>query len=105
MLFDGAFAGLVGFRDTDSMNRKTEIGYWLSEPIITRARDEGCTGVDCIAFEELGMNRGPDSSAVASPSRSLPHRLAFSLRVNERRVVPDAALGLEVYRLLKQGMS
>src|SRR5574344_1705724 len=32
MLFDGAFAGLVGFRDTDRMNRKTEIGYWLSEP-------------------------------------------------------------------------
>ncbi len=25
------FVGLIGFKDTDKQNKKTEIGYWLSE--------------------------------------------------------------------------
>ena len=25
------FVGLIGFKDTDVLNKKTEIGYWLSE--------------------------------------------------------------------------
>jgi len=29
--FDGKFVGLIGFKDTDKANKKTEIGYWLSE--------------------------------------------------------------------------
>ncbi|MDD2299025.1 MAG: GNAT family N-acetyltransferase, partial [Fermentimonas sp.] len=29
--YNGQFAGIVGFKDTDKANKKTEIGYWLSE--------------------------------------------------------------------------
>ena len=29
ILFEGVFCGLVGFVFTDTVNRKTEIGYWL----------------------------------------------------------------------------
>ena len=29
--FNEEFAGLIGFKDTDWVNRKTELGYWLAE--------------------------------------------------------------------------
>lgn len=40
--YEGLFAGLIGYKSTDSANRKTEIGYWISERfqgkgIITRS--------------------------------------------------------------------
>ena len=52
------FIGLIGFKDTDNLNRKTEMGYWLSERyqkqgIVTRCVDKLCQ----FAFNELNMNR------------------------------------------------
>ena len=41
------FVGLIGFKETDKTNKKTKIGYWLSEKyqkqeIITRSEDRLC---------------------------------------------------------------
>lgn len=30
ILYKNKFVGLIGFKDTDTNNKKTEIGYWLS---------------------------------------------------------------------------
>src|SRR5690606_16567243 len=43
----GKFVGLIGFKDTDHHNQKTEIGYWLSEVyqkqgIITKSVEKLC---------------------------------------------------------------
>ena len=56
--YNGQFAGIVGFKDTDKANKKTEIGYWLSEKfqkkgIMTKSVDTLCN----FAFKILNINR------------------------------------------------
>lgn len=107
VLHEGAFAGLVGFRDTDRSNRKTEIGYWLSEPfqhkgLVTKA----VQALISLAFGELDMNRVQIRCAVGNtPSRRIPLRLGFQFEGVERagELFPDGGFrDLEVYSLLKQ---
>ncbi|NLE31732.1 MAG: GNAT family N-acetyltransferase [Bacteroidales bacterium] len=106
VLYEGEFAGLVGFRDTDRANRKTEIGYWLSESyqhkgIVTKAVQTLIT----FAFEAMSMNRVQIRCAVGNaPSRRIPIRLGFQLEGVERagELFPDGRFrDLEVYSLLK----
>ena len=110
ILYEGAFAGLVGFRDTDRANRKTEIGYWLSESfqhkgIVTQAVQSLLT----FAFGELAMNRVQIRCAVGNaPSRSIPLRLGFQFEGVERagELFPDGQyLDLEVYGMLKDELN
>lgn len=83
---EGCFAGLIGFKETDRGNRKTEIGYWLSEAyqklgIITRCVEKLCN----FAFNELEMNRIQIRCAIENtPSRKIPERLGFHLEGIER---------------------
>jgi ribosomal-protein-serine acetyltransferase len=83
---EGRFAGLIGFKETDRGNRKTEIGYWLSKPyqkqgIITQSVERLCD----FAFNELKMNRIQIRCAVENiPSRKIPERLGFHLEGIER---------------------
>ena len=56
--FDKKFAGIIGFKDTDKINKKTEIGYWLSEPfqkkgIIT----ESLKKLMDYVFKKMDINR------------------------------------------------
>jgi ribosomal-protein-serine acetyltransferase len=80
------FAGLVGFKDTDRVNKKTEIGYWLSRDfpgrgIMTRSVRTLCD----FAFRELDINRIQIKCAVANTaSRNIPQRLGFQLEGIER---------------------
>lgn len=83
---EGAFAGLIGFKDTDKLNRKTEIGYWLSEfyqkqGIITKSVAKLCD----FAFNEQGINRVQIKCAVGNnPSKNIPRRLGFTMEGIER---------------------
>ena len=104
---NGCFAGLIGFRDTDRLNRKTEIGYWLSENcqgqgIVTQSVARLCG----YAFEELGMNRIQICCAVGNvPSRNVPLRLGFTFERIEREgemIGNGIFRDLEVYSLLKE---
>lgn len=100
------FIGLIGFKSTDKESRKTEIGYWLSQPyqgkgIMTRA-------VDCLcnyAFEELEMNRVQIKCAVGNtPSSNIPKRLVFQREGVERAGELFAGgefVDIEIYSLLK----
>jgi len=103
--YKGAFAGLIGFKDSDYDNEKTEIGYWLSEAfqhkgIVTLA----CQKLIEFAFDELQMNRIQIKAAEGNAkSRSIPERLGFHLEGIERcgEKHANGYFDLCVYSLLK----
>jgi ribosomal-protein-serine acetyltransferase len=81
-----AFIGIIGFKDTDRTNRKTEIGYWISKDfqkqgIVTKAVQRLCE----LAFDDLNINRIQIKCAVKNhPSINIPKRLGFLLEGIER---------------------
>ncbi len=82
----GEFVGLIGFKDTDKQNKKTEIGYWLSEKyqkqgIVTKSVDKLCD----FAFNKLGLNRIQIKCAVENiSSKNIPKKLGFQFEGIER---------------------
>jgi len=106
ILHEGCFAGVIGFKDTDRLNQRTEIGYWLAEEmqgkgIVTQSVKKMCH----FAFEELGINRIQIKCAVGNfPSKKVPRRLNFHLEGIERDgelLAGGQFTNLEVYSLLK----
>jgi ribosomal-protein-serine acetyltransferase len=100
------FAGLIGFKDSDRLNKKTEIGYWLSEGfqkqgIVTKAVEKLCE----YAFNELDMNRVQIKCAVGNvPSKNVPKRMGFKLEGIERQgelLSGNIFTDLEIYSKLK----
>lgn len=103
----GKFVGLIGFKDTDHHNQKTEIGYWLSEAyqkqgIITKSVEKLCD----FAFNNQGINRIQIKCAVDNkPSRNIPRRLGFNFEGIERQgelLTGGKFTDLEVYSKLKE---
>ena len=80
------FAGLAGFKGTDRINRKSEIGYWLKEEFQNRGiMTEAVHALIKFGFSELGLNRiqikcAPDNIK----SNKIPQRLGFTLEGVER---------------------
>jgi ribosomal-protein-serine acetyltransferase len=83
---NGRMAGLLGLKDIDRANRKTEIGYWLSRDFLGRGIMTRSVSTLCdFAFRELDINRIQIKCAVTnSASRNIPHRLGFQLEGIER---------------------
>ena len=103
---DGKFAGLIGFKDTDRTNRKTEIGYWLSgeyqgRGVMTKSVKRLCE----FAFRELNINRIQIKCAVGnSSSIAIPERIGFKPEGIERDgelLTGGTFTDLCVYSLLK----
>jgi len=101
-----AFVGLIGFKDTDRINKKTEFGYWLSEEyqgqgIITKSVAKLCD----FAFNELSINRIQIKCAVENKASSnVPKRLGFRFEGTERQgelLTGNVFTDLEVYSKLK----
>ena len=73
------FAGIVGLKDTDLENKKTEIGYWLSSSF----QHKGIITLSCKAlikyiFEELKLNRIQLKAATCNiKSQRVAQRLGF----------------------------
>lgn len=84
--FGNKLVGLIGFKDTDYDNRKTEIGYWLSEKyqhkgIVTRA----ARAMIDYAFDQLKLNRIQLKAATGNfKSQRVAERLGFTLEGTER---------------------
>jgi len=100
------FAGIIGFKDTDKVNKKTEIGYWLSEKyqrlgIIIRS----IKILLKYTFEEKEINRVQIKCAVKNEkSNKIPKRLGFKFEGIERDgelLSNNCFTDLEVYSLLK----
>ncbi|MBG0783098.1 MAG: GNAT family N-acetyltransferase [Bacteroidales bacterium] len=107
MQYKDEFAGLIGFSRTDWANRKTEIGYWLSEPfqhkgIVT----ESVKILVKFAFEKLQLNRVEINCAVGNlPSKKIPQKLGFQFEgtVRDGELLSDAIfVDIERYSLCKK---
>lgn len=103
--FNNNFVGLVGFKDTDWANQKTELGYWLSEEmqgkgIITKCVEK----LIRYAFQKLRINRIQIKTAVGnSKSSAIPKRLGFHFEGIERAGEKHnrTFMDVETYSLLK----
>ncbi len=100
------FVGLIGFKDTDKQNKKTEIGYWISEKhqkqgIVTKSLEKLCD----FAFNKLGINRIQIKCAAGNtPSINIPKKLGFKFEGIERQgewLSDGFYTDLEVYSKLK----
>lgn len=82
----GDFAGLVGFKGTDRLNMKSEIGYWLKEEFQHRGiMTESVRALIKFGFSELDLNRIQIKCAPENvKSNKIPQRLGFTLEGIER---------------------
>jgi len=102
---DEEFSGLIGYVNTDRVNRKTEIGYWLAKSkegkgIIT----ETTLQLIKLAFKRLQMNRITIRCAVGNNrSSAVPKRLGFTYEGIERQGEKhgNSYFDLEIFSLLK----
>lgn len=101
----GDFAGVIGFNNTDRVNEKCEMGYWL----VSGMRGKGIITQSCsilirLAFEKMGMNRITIRSAVGNEaSEKIAKKLGFKYEGIERNGerLADKFLDLKVWSLLK----
>ncbi len=100
------FIGLIGFKCTDKINKKTEIGYWLSEKyqkqgIVTKSVRSLCG----FAFNDLKLNRIEIKCATGNiPSKNIPKKLGFKLEGIERDgelLTGNIFTDLEIYSKLR----
>lgn len=103
--FQEEFAGLIGFKETDWVNKKTEIGYWLSPEMEGKGIATKCTEkLIRFAFKKLKLNRVQIKVAVGNiKSSAIPKRLGFQLEGIERagELNHNKFYDLEIYSLLK----
>ncbi|RYM05561.1 N-acetyltransferase [Sporolactobacillus sp. THM7-7] len=105
ILYRGELSGMIGFHPHDWRNRKTSIGYWLSEDkqgrgIMTRS----CRAVIDDAFRTTTLNRIEISAATQNEkSRAIPERLGFTHegRIREAEWIYDHFVDHEIYSLLR----
>lgn len=103
--FDGVFAGLIGLKDKDLLNRKIEIGYWLTQPMTGKGIvTKSVRALIDWLFGSMQMNRVQIKCGVGNlASSAIPKRLGFSFegieRAGERH--RDRYIDLEIYSLLK----
>lgn len=103
---DNCFAGLIGLKDIDYLNRKIEIGYWLisemtGKGIIRKSAEKLIE----FCFEVLGMNRIQIKCGVGNTkSSAVPKSLGFTFEGIERAGEKHAAkyIDLEVYSILRK---
>lgn len=104
--FENKFAGLIGLKDTDIFNKKTEIGYWLSfkyqhKGIVTKA----CKTLIAYTFDVMELNRIQLKAGIENvKSRAIAESLGFQLEGIEREGELHARgyIDLAVYSLLKK---
>ena len=104
---DDEFVGIIALKNSDTTNRITEIGYWLSEKfqkkgIVTKSVERLCD----FAFTEQGFNRIQIKCAVGNtPSINIAKKLGFKFEGIERDgelLTGNIFTDLEVYSKLKK---
>ena len=109
ILYRGKFAGLIGlkFNPADKPNKRTEIGYWLSENLQKKGiMTLSAKALTDYAFNVLDLNRVAIKCATGNlNSRNVALRLGFTYEGTERdgELFPDNHfVNLEVYSMLKK---
>lgn len=105
ILFQNKFVGLIGTKDTDMGNKKTEIGYWLSEKYQRKGiMTKSCKTLTDKLFSEFGINRIQIKAADQNlKSQMIAMRLGFKKEGIEREGELHARgfVDLIVFGLLK----
>ncbi len=101
------FAGLIGFKSTDKQNKKTEIGYWLSEPFQKKGIIiSSVKALVKFAFDEMDINRIQIKCATGNiQSKRIPQKLNFTFEGVERDgelLSGSKFTDIEVYSLLRK---
>ncbi|MGK7396082.1 MAG: GNAT family N-acetyltransferase [Candidatus Cyclobacteriaceae bacterium M3_2C_046] len=100
------FAGIIGFKGTDPMNRKTEIGYWLARDFQGKGiMYRSCAALLDYAFTRREMNRITIKCAVGNTKSSrIPEKLGFRLEGIERdgELLNQGYTDVKVYSILKK---
>lgn len=104
---EGIHIGMVGFNMADHINRKIEIGYWMSPHYEGRGiMTETVKELIRIAFFEKNMNRIQIRVAVDNgKSQRIPEKLGFLHEGIERDgelLVDSVFTDIKVYSLLKK---
>lgn len=102
----GGFVGVIGFHNTDRVNEKTELGYWL----IDEARGQGiitkcCKKIIEIGFEKMRLNRITIRCAVGNlASEKIAQKLGFTFEGVELsgERYNDTFFDLKQYSLLQK---
>ena len=102
----GTFVGVIGFHNTDRVNEKTELGYWL----IGEARGRGIISKCCvkmieIGFEKMKLNRITIRCAVGNESsEKIAQKLRFTFEGVERsgERYHDTFFDMKQYSLLQK---
>ncbi|TKG93504.1 N-acetyltransferase [Puteibacter caeruleilacunae] len=104
--YNHQFAGMIGFKETDSYNQKSEIGYWLTEEmqgkgIILQATKK----LTEFAFRNMELNRIQIKCATKNyKSKAIPEKLGFKFEGTEREAekLGSKFHDLDVYSYLKK---
>ena len=106
---DQRFVGLIGFKDTDWVNRKSEIGYWLIENMQGKGIMTECVKkLISYAFHKLKLNRIQIKVAVGNTkSAAIPKRLDLQFEGIERQGErhDNKYHDLEVYSLTRSDVN
>lgn len=100
------FCGLIGFVNTDVINHRTEIGYWLLPEFQGKGIMTKCVSHLCQwAVRERAINRIQIRCATGNtPSNAIPQRLNFKLEGTERAgelLASGVYADIHVYSILK----
>ena len=103
--YENQFAGLIGLKDTDHLNLKTEIGYWMIKKMGGKGiMSQSVERLINYIFSFMNMNRIQIKCGVENDkSSAIPKRLGFQLEGIERdgEKHQDSYIDLEVYSMLK----
>lgn len=105
IIYNGQKIGLIGFKLTDFVNKKTEIGYWISKEfenkgIVTKS----VVKMINYAFNNLELNRIQIKCGIGNEKSSkIPKKLNFKLEGIERsaELLNGKFIDAEVYSILK----
>lgn len=105
IVYDGEFAGMIGYLYHDWRNLRTELGYWLRQDrqglgLMTRS----AKALVDFAFDKVGMNRVEIRAATDNRrSRAVPERLGFVQEgvLREYAWLNDHFVDLVVYAKLR----
>lgn len=98
--------GLIGLKDIDLVNNKSEIGYWLTRDATGKGiMTQSCKALLQYVFRELKMNKIWIRCAVENVrSCNIPKQLGFTFEGTERQgeFLHGKYLDLKIYSLLKK---
>ena len=100
------FAGLIGFKEIDNSNNKTEMGYWLDAGMTGKGiMVRSCKALIDYALNDLKLNRVMIKVAVGNEkSRAIPVLLGLKPEGIERHgeSLHNNYVDLEIYSTLKE---